>query len=76
MSEDEYRQRFPALQQLRHAEASHRIDRTGWTDEQWVEDARRLMGDLDGSVLDLVNGHVLALLRTVDKGTEGGGGHE
>jgi len=27
-----------------------------------VDDARRLMGDLDGSVLDLVNGHVMHLI--------------
>lgn len=45
-----------------HAGEASRIDRTGWTAEQWIEDAERLMGDLDGSVMSLVNGHVLALL--------------
>lgn len=51
-----------------HRMASHRaesmmVDRAGWTDEQWCDDAERLMGDLDGSVTSLVNGHVSALLR-------------
>ena len=46
-----------------HAGESWRTDRTGWTDEQWIRDADALMGDLDGSVSSLVNGHVLALLR-------------
>ena len=46
-----------------HAGESWRTDRTGWTDQQWIEDAQRLMDDTDGSVSSLVNGHVLALLR-------------
>lgn len=46
-----------------HAGDSWRVDRTGWTDERWIEDAKRLMDDIDGSVSSLVNGHVLALLR-------------
>ncbi len=50
-----------------HRGESMRIDRRGWTDEQWVEDARRLMDDLDGSISSLVNGHVLALLRCADR---------
>lgn len=50
------------------AMAEHRaramdIDRTGWTDEQWIADAERLMEDPDGSIMSLVNGHVMALLR-------------
>lgn len=49
-----------------HVNASHRVDRRGWTDEQWIDDARQLMGDIDGSVLDLVNGHVMALIRAVE----------
>jgi hypothetical protein len=51
--------------QAAHVFESHRVNRTGWTREQWVEDAQRLMDDIDGSVLDLVNGHVLALLTEV-----------
>lgn len=45
-----------------HAGESSRVDRTGWTEAQWIEDADRLMGDLDGSIMSLVNGHVMALL--------------
>jgi hypothetical protein len=46
-----------------HAGESWRTDRTDWTDGQWIEDAERLMDDIDGSVSSLVNGHVIALLR-------------
>lgn len=46
-----------------HAGESWRTDRTGWTDQQWIEDAERLMDDIDGSVSSLVNGHVIALLQ-------------
>lgn len=46
-----------------HRSAAVQIDRTGWTDQQWIEDADRLMGDLHGSVSSLLNGHVTALLR-------------
>lgn len=52
--------------QMAHAKASHQVDRRGWTDEQWIEDAIRLMGDLEGSVLDLLNGHVMALIKAVE----------
>jgi hypothetical protein len=52
--------------QLDHIAASHRVDRGGWTREQWVADARRLFEDLDGSVLDLVNGHVVYMLNEID----------
>lgn len=48
--------------QMKHVAASHAVDRRGWTRDQWVADAEKLMGDLDGSVMDLKNGHVLALL--------------
>lgn len=47
------------------------IDRTGWTDEQWVADARTLMDDIDGSIMALVNGHVMAMLRVIDNPPEG-----
>jgi hypothetical protein len=50
-----------------HVARSERVDRTGWTDDQWIADAQRLMDDIDGSVMSLVNGHVLALLRRVDQ---------
>jgi len=52
----------PFAAQAAHAAASHRVVRLGWTREQWIADAQRLMNDPDGSVLDLVNGHVYALL--------------
>lgn len=48
---------------LEHRARSVAVDRSGWTDEEWIADARRLMDDLHGSVQSLVNGHVLALLR-------------
>lgn len=51
-----------ACDQFSHAAASHARVRRGWTRSQWIEDAESLMGDLDGSVLDLVNGHVMAML--------------
>ncbi len=47
----------------RHAEKASWIDRRDWNPEQWREDADRLMGDLDGSIMSLVNGHVLYLLQ-------------
>lgn len=53
--------------QMAHAQRSAWIDRRGWTDQQWIDDARSQLGDLDGSILDLVNGHVLALLRRLDE---------
>jgi hypothetical protein len=48
--------------QREHVDQSLAIDRTGWTRQQWIDDARCLMGDLDGSVSSLLNGHVMALL--------------
>lgn len=48
--------------QMAAMDRSYRTDRTGWTQEQWIEDADRLMNELDGAVTSLVNGHVLALL--------------
>lgn len=41
---------------------SMQVDRKGWTRQQWVDDARRLMDEVDGAVTSLVNGHVMALL--------------
>lgn len=38
------------------------IDRRDWTPEQWIEDADRLMNEIDGAVTSLVNGHVIHLL--------------
>ena len=52
--------------QFDHAAASHAMDRRGWTRQQWVDDARRQIGDLHGSVLDLLNGHVMALFEEID----------
>lgn len=53
--------------QFQHAKAAHSVDRRGWPNAQWVADAQRLMCDLDGSVLDLLNGHVLALFEAIDE---------
>lgn len=51
--------------QREHVTASLAVDRRGWTRQQWIEDADRLMNDLDGSVMALANGHVTALLAEV-----------
>lgn len=53
--------------QLYHVAAAHRVDRRGWTRQQWIDDARRLFNDLDGSVVSLVNGHVSAMLAELDE---------
>lgn len=53
--------------QVEHVRASHSIDRRGWTRRQWIEDARNQFGDLEGSVLDLVNGHVSAMLAAIPR---------
>lgn len=53
-------------EQFIHATQSARVDRRGWTRRQWVEDARHQMGDLHGSVLDLVNGHPMHMLDEID----------
>lgn len=46
----------------RHAGESSRVDRSDWTEAQWIADAETLMDHIDGSIMSLVNGHVLALL--------------
>lgn len=49
----------------RQMAARHRsfgVDRTGWTRRQWIEDAEKLMNEVDGAITSLVNGHVMALL--------------
>jgi hypothetical protein len=42
------------------------VDRTGWTRKQWIDDAKKLFYDPDGSVLDFVNGHITALFAELD----------
>ncbi len=54
--------------QMERSSASMRVNRRGWTDKQWVEDARRLMDEPDGAVTSLLNGHVTAMLRMLDQG--------
>jgi hypothetical protein len=49
-----------------HVTRSSRVDRRGWTRQQWVDDARQQMGHSDGSVLALVNGHPTHLLQEID----------
>ena len=56
--------------QMKHVDASMRVNRTGWTDDQWIDDARKLMRDIEGSVLDLLNGHVVAMLRRLEDNDE------
>lgn len=54
---------------LAHRMKAQGVDRTGWTQEQWIADAQGLMDDLHGSVQSLVNGHVMALLAEVEEQT-------
>lgn len=49
--------------QFDHARDSRTVDRAGWTAKQWADDATRLMGDIDGAITSLVNGHVSGLIR-------------
>lgn len=42
------------------------VDRSGWTTVQWVAEAREIMNSVHGSVGDLLNGHAMAMLRTID----------
>ena len=51
--------------QREQARKSMEVDRAGWTDTQWVLDARELMNDVDGAVTSLSNGHVNAMLRVI-----------
>lgn len=53
--------------QMEQSQRSKMVDRTGWTDEQWIDDARALMNHPDGAITSLVNGHVLAMLREIDR---------
>ena len=48
--------------QMEQRRQSFLVDRTGWSRQQWIEDARALMNDPDGAITSLVNGHVMALL--------------
>jgi hypothetical protein len=52
--------------QIKHIQQSMKTDRTGWTLQQWTDDAHKQFNDLDGTVGSLVNGHVTALLREID----------
>lgn len=54
--------RNAASRQYRQRTESERVNRTGWTTQQWVDDTRSLMDHIDGAVTSLVNGHVMALL--------------
>lgn len=48
--------------QMQRSRASQYINRQGWTQQQWIEDADRLMNEVDGAITSLVNGHVMHLL--------------
>ena len=64
---DQFEDQLAAImrRQISHATASLTVDRRGWTRKQWVDDAKRLMGDIDGAVTVLVNGHIKAMLATI-----------
>src|SRR3990172_11524394 len=58
---------------IEHVEGSHGVDRGGWTEQQWIDDAMSIFDDPAGSDRDLLNGHVIAMLsqlRRVNGGTE------
>lgn len=55
----------PLGQQYKLRQSVLNRDRTGWTRQEWIDDARQIMDDLYGSVESLLNGHILALLSTV-----------
>jgi hypothetical protein len=59
--------REATYRQMAHVNKSMRVDRRGWTQQQWIDDARSLFNDPHGSVLSLVNGHVVALLSEIDR---------
>jgi hypothetical protein len=47
------------------AELVRASDRIGWTRQDWVADAERLLADVDGSILDLLNGHGVHMLAEI-----------
>lgn len=49
-------------EQKQRAHDSMMIDRTSWTEKQWIEDAIRLMNEPHGAITSLVNGHVMRLI--------------
>lgn len=53
--------------QMDQADLSGQVDRTGWTDQQWVDDARERMNHPDGAITSLKNGHVMAMLREITR---------
>lgn len=56
-------------QQYIQACISHLIDRRGWTEQEWIEDAIKLMNHPDGAITSLVNGHVMALINFYERTT-------
>jgi hypothetical protein len=53
--------------QMAQADLSGQVDRTEWTDRQWIDDAQTLMNHPDGAITSLRNGHALAMLREIDR---------
>jgi hypothetical protein len=49
------------------ATRSSQVDRTGWTDADWINDADRLMNEPDGAVTSLLNGHAMRMLRELER---------
>ena len=44
-------------------QASAGMDRKGWSDQQWINDAWRLFHEPNGAITSLVNGHVDRMLK-------------
>lgn len=60
----------PLKAQLNAVRQSLDKDRSGWTPEQWIEDAKEHFNGPDGSIVGLVNGHISYLLRALEAAEE------
>lgn len=52
---------------LKDDSPSKPMNRKGWTNQQWIDDARRLMNEIDGAVTSLLNGHVITMLSRLEE---------
>jgi peptidoglycan hydrolase CwlO-like protein len=52
--------------QLDQRDESRQVDRTGWSRQQWLDDADERFNHIDGAITSLVNGHVVAMLAEIE----------
>ena len=62
---NEQRDELAAAFRRTEALGNEKIGRQNWTTNQWVDDAERIMGHIDGASSALLNGHINALLRMI-----------